>query len=154
MRERLTKASGDYLRGFRTEDGEHYRTERQNLAPAMKRVQEIRHLHDQATRSSNPNEWQHVGSIPMTVLIDWLTANRFTMDQWARNDGSVPGKQYPESRSGVKDKFLAYFLSRDFSKLHNRHTTTRRESSQFVVPNYIGSSSRDNDVRGTTDGDS
>lgn len=149
-RERLIAAAGDYRRSFLTQDGAHYRREHQELGPAMKRVQNIRDMHDYATKSSNPNEWRHVGSIPMTVLIDWLTENRFTMDQWARNDGCVPGKTYPQSRSGVKDKFLAYFMSRDFSKLHNAHMTTKRGSSQIVVPTFIGGKDR-GDLRGTQD---
>lgn len=131
---RLTKAVGDYVRGFQSEDGKHYRTESQNLDPAMRRVQHFRHMYDAATKASNPNEWRHLGSIPFTVIIDWLNANNYTIDQWARNDGGIPGKRYPESKSGVKDKFLAYFMSRDFAKLHNMHVTTKRESSQIWVP--------------------
>ena len=129
--QRVTKVAGDYLRRFFSQDGRHFRRETQEIGPAIKRVEEIRHLHDQATRASNPNEWRHKGSIPMSVLIEWLTKNGFTIDQWARNDGGIPGKRYPHSRSGVKDKFLAYFLSRDFSKLHNEHVTTKRPPKEL-----------------------
>lgn len=148
--QRLIKRAGDYARTFFSQNGQHFRREHQEMGPAIQRVAEIRDLHSQATKASNPGQWRHEGSIPMTVLIDWLTDTGFTIDQWARNDGGVPGKRYPDSKSGVKDKFLAYFLSRDFSKLHNVHVTTKRESSQIVVPdNYVGGKSRDNKLRGT-----
>jgi len=133
-KERFLKRVGDYARSFVSQDGSFFRREHQNIAPAIKRVQEIRDMHSYATKASNPNEWRHVGSIPMTMLIDWLTDNHFTMDQWARNDGGIPGKQYPNSKSGVKDKFLKHFLSRDYSKLHNVHVTTVNKSSTIVMP--------------------
>ncbi len=134
VKERFLKRVGDYARSFVSQDGSFFRREHQNIAPAIKRVQEIRDMHSYATKASNPNEWRHVGSIPMTMLIDWLTDNHFTMDQWARNDGGIPGKQYPNSKSGVKDKFLKHFLSRDYSKLHNVHVTTVNKSSTIVMP--------------------
>ena len=126
--------AGDYTRSFVSEDGVHKRRETQDLDHTIRHVRLIRDKHSLATRSSNPNEWRHRGSIPMTVLIDWLGKNNYTIDQWARNDGGIPGRSYPFSKTGVKDKFLAYFLSRDFAKLHNEHVTTKRESSQIVVP--------------------
>lgn len=137
---RLLKASGDYVRGFQTEDGVHYRTESQNLDPAIRRVRDIRHMHEGSTRASNPNGWQHVGSVPTTVLIDWLNTHGYTIDQWARNDGGNPYKTDMVNGGGVKDKFLKYFMSRDFCKLHNNHVTTKRESSQIVVPEHVSRS--------------
>ena len=116
----------DVAKMFLAEDGKHYRGQRQDIAPIIDRVTDLRNGAI-TSKIKNPNEWRHVGSIPMTVLLDWLTKNRYTMDQWARN----------EDRS--KDKFLRYFMSRDFSKLHNNHITTKRESSQIVVPEFIGS---------------
>jgi len=146
--ERLTKVAGiDYARSFFSQDGKHYRREHQEVGHTIKHVAAIRAKHDHATKASNPNGWRHIGSIPMTMLVDWLNKHGYKMDQWARNDGGIRGKTYPESKSGVKDKFLAHFLSRDYSKLHNQHVTTKRGSSQIVVPdNYIGSSKRE-DIR-------
>jgi hypothetical protein len=138
--ERFVKGAGDYTRTFFSRNGKHYRREHQDIGPAIRRVEEIRDLHSFATKASNPGEWRHVGSVPITMILDWLNKNGFTYDQWARNDGGIRGKRYPESRSGVRDKFLAYFLTRDFAKLHNAHITTKRATSQILVPqNYIGS---------------
>ena len=127
----------DIQQVFASEDGKHYRGYRQDLDPVIRKVEHLRQKVNEAPRSENPNQWKHVGSIPMTVLVDWLMKNKFTIDQFARNDGGIKGKTYPESTSGVKDKFLKYFLSREFSKLHNSHITTKRESSQFVVPSTL-----------------
>ena len=134
---RFVKGAGDYLRSFSTEGGANYRVESQNLNGAIKHVEKIRHMHEHATKASNPNEWRHLGSIPIVVITDWLTRNKYTFDQFARDEDNC------------KKKFLKYFMSRDFSKLHNGHVTTKRESSQIVVPNYIGGSKRDHDIRGT-----
>ena len=136
MKARLTRAVGDYARSFSTESGLHFRRETQELGPAMARVKRIREA--QEHRGTGKHDRRYVGSVPFVVLSDWCNKNRYTMDQWARNDGGIPGMMYPESKSGVKDKFMAYFLSRDFSKLHTQHVTTKRETSQFVVPGKIG----------------
>jgi len=116
----------DIQKRFASEDGKHYRGYRQDLDPVIKRVEEMRQGRIDS-KIKNPNEWRHIGSIPMTMLVDWLAKNRYTMDQWARNEDRA------------KDKFLRHFMSRDYSKLHNNHITTKKESSQIVVPNFIGS---------------
>tara|TARA_R110002020_G_scaffold42958_2_gene125294 strand:- start:4530 stop:4976 length:447 start_codon:yes stop_codon:yes gene_type:complete len=136
---------GDYARGIVTQGGEHYRVERQDLAPTIQHVEKIRGMHDLATKGTNPNGWQHIGSVPEVVLIDWLNKHGYKMDEFARNDGGTrcaPGADpvaHAALDGGVRSKFLRYFLSRDFSKLHNQHVTTKRESSQIVVPAYYGS---------------
>lgn len=136
---RISKVAGDYARGLIVEDGQVVRHERQELAPTIRRVERFRQLAD-SRRSPNPNEWRHLGSIPMTVLIEWLGKTGHTMDQWARNDGGTPcpfgadPQQHLARDPGVKSQFLRYFLSRDFSKLHNAHVTTRPERKQIVVP--------------------
>ena len=142
---RPIKASGDYARGFVTQHGKHYRKEVQNIAPTMKRVKEIAELQSYATAASNPNGWRYLGSIPETLLIDWLNTHGYTMDQWARNDGGTrcPAGSDPVAHAtldgGIKSKFLRYFLSRDFSKLHTQHVTNRQESNRVIVPgNYKG----------------
>ena len=140
---RPTKRAGDYLRTFSTEDGKHYRGERQDLEPAIKRASLIQE--SQAHRGTGAFDRRYIGSIPMVVLIDWLTPRGYTMADWATNQGGtqcpmgVDPLQHCIMDNGVKSEFLRYFLSRDFSKLHTQHTTTRRASSQIVVPdNYIG----------------
>lgn len=122
---RLLKAAGDYARGFVTEGDKHYRVERQELSHAIKAVEKQRHMAEHATRASNPNEWFHVGKIPMTILIDWLGKNGHAIDAWARNDGGgrCPIGDDPiafmRRDPGVKSQFLRYFLTSDFNKLHN-----------------------------------
>ena len=152
---RISKVSGDYARGFIFEDGRAIRHERQELAPTIKRVERFRRL-----QGRSPNEWRHVGSIPMTVLIDWLTKTGHTIDQWARNDGGTPCPpgadpvQHIQRDPGVKSQFLRHFLSRDFSKLHNVHVTTKRESSAIVVPEYLRRRNREHDTRRAEGSDS
>ena len=131
---KLTKALGDYTRGFVSEDGKHYRTERQELSHAMKHVQNIRDKHATATRASNPNQWRHIGSIPEVVLDDWLNKHGYTRWHFTTNQGGDPYNKDPYADNGVRSRFLRYFLSRDFSKLHNMHVTTKRESSQILMP--------------------
>jgi hypothetical protein len=149
MKDRLTRAVGDYVRTFSSEDGNHYRTEKQELGPAMRRAKLIQDA--QAVNGTGKNDRRYVGSIPKTVLIDWLRTHGYQIEQFARNDGGDPYKTNPHHGNGVKDKFLKYFLSRDFAKLHSQHVTTKRESSQIVVPNYIGKRDGDTDLRGTKD---
>jgi hypothetical protein len=150
--ERFIKGAADYGRSFVSEDGVHYRREHQNLDASIEHVRKIRDKHDYATRQSNPNGWQHIGSVPQVVLIDWLNKHGYTMDEFARNDGGtrcaagMDPVAHATLDGGVRSEFLRYFLSRDFSKLHNQHVTTKRESSVITVPdNYIGSSKRVDD---------
>lgn len=136
-RSRLTRAVGDYVRGFASEDSVHYRTESQNLAPAIARARRIQHAQEAAGKAGNPYDRRYVGSVPITVVTDWCKRHGYTFDQWARNEGGTPGKYYPESQGGVKDEFMRYFLSRDFAKLHTQHVTTKKESSQILVPRNL-----------------
>ena len=102
-----------------------------DLDPHIKRVRYLRDIASYATRESNPNGWRHVGTVPIPIITDWCRANNYTFGQWARN----------EDKS--KEKFMKYFLSRDFSKLHNEHSTTKRESSMVSVPKDIESNAWD-----------
>lgn len=136
---RKVRASGDILQTFSTEDGKNIRGIHQTIDPAIHHVKRLRDINDCATKTSNPNEWRHIGSVPETVLYDWLNANSYTMHQWAVNEGGTkcPAGSDPVAHAkldhGVRSKFLRYFLSRDFSKLHNQHTTTRKGSSSIIV---------------------
>jgi hypothetical protein len=133
-KERLTQVAPGYRRSFLTEGGKSYRKQSQDISPVIEHVKHVKDMHSYATKASNPNEWRHVGTIPMTLIVDWCQKNGYTFDQWASNAGGRRGYSYPESKTGVRDKFLAYFLSRDFAKLHNAHVTTKRESSQILMP--------------------
>ena len=127
---------GDYVRGFKPEDGAHYRTEHQDLGPAIRRSQLIREAEER--NGTGDNDRRYVGSVPMVVVTDWLNKNGYLWEEWARNEGGIPGMMYPESKTGVKNKFMAYFMTREFSKLHTQHTTTRKASSRIIVPNNTG----------------
>ena len=138
----------DIRKTFASEDGVHYRHFSQELDPAIRHVQHLRHKVNDAPRSGNKSGWQHIGSIPMTVLQDWLTKNSYTMDQWARNDGGLPYSNVNTYKqdNGVKSQFLRFFLDRDFSKLHNEHVTTKRERSSVQVPAGIKRQAADIDL--------
>lgn len=154
---RPTRRTGDFLRTFSTEDGKHIRGEHQELGPAMRRAKLIQEA--QAHRGTGITDRRYIGSVPFTVITDWLNKRGYTIDQWARNEGGSPCPagsdpvQHAMRDGGVKSEFLRYFLSRDFSKLHTQHTTTKRESNVIAVPsNY--NTGRDNgirDLRGTKD---
>ena len=137
-RRKALQGSGDIARAFQSEDNKNFRIESQDLRPVAKHVEKIRHMHEHSTRASNPNEWMHIGSVPQVVLIDWLNKHNYTMDMFARNDGGDYNRdgdaQFHLKDPGVKSQFLRYFLSRDFSKLHNQHVTTKKESSQIFMP--------------------
>ena len=152
--QRLTKAVGDYVRGFASEDGSHYRTERQDLGPAIRRAELIREA--QAHHGTGQFDRRYIGSIPVTMLTDWLKKRGYTMDQWARNEGGTrcpfgaDPLQHCLHDNGVKSEFLRHFLSRDYAKLHTQHTTTRPGGGEgkIWVPGH------DNNVRRAEDGDS
>ncbi len=129
----------DIRKSFASEDGTHYRHFKQDLDPAIRHVEQMRHKMNDAPKTANKSGWQHVGSIPMTVLVDWLTKNGYTMDQWARNDGGQPYSNVNTYKhdNGVKSQFLRYFLDRDFSRLHNQHVTTKKERASVTVPDGI-----------------
>lgn len=147
----VTRAVGDYVRSFSHEDGADYRVEHQELGPAISRSQLIREA--QAVNGTGKHDRRYVGSIPVTLLQGWLNKHGYRMDEFARNEGGNPYKTDPHQGGGVKDKFLKYFLSRDFAKLHTQHTTTRAENSRIIVPNYTGGRQNE-DLRRVKDSDS
>lgn len=147
---RPVKRVGDYARTFSSEDGKHFRGEVQELGPAIRRAELIQQA--QAVNGTGQYDRRYVGSIPQTILIDWLNKHGYRIDEFARNEGGDPYKTNPHHGGGVKDKFLKYFLSRDFAKLHTQHTTTRRESGQIVVPdNFKGGNHGTKELRRAED---
>ena len=124
-------SSGDIKKTFASEDGRHYRGMRQDIDPIVKHVKEQDEWINGASKGTNRNNWRYGGTIPMSILVDWLQKNGYRFDEFtrARRDDIY----------GPKYKFLQYFKTREFAKLHTDHVTTKRESSQIVVPNYIGS---------------
>jgi hypothetical protein len=119
MSEKLIKNYGDTWKGFKTEDGKHYKTTHSDFSNIIQHVKNM----DEAVNESSAAKrkgYQHVGTIPMALLEDWLIKHNYTMHDFAINAGGEKCKTNPHGGGGVKDKFLKYFLSRDFAKLHNR----------------------------------
>lgn len=126
-------------KSFASEDGAHYRHWKQDLAPAVKHAEFLRHKVNEAPTAGNASGWFHAGCIPFSVLLDWLHKNNVTMEQWARNEGGNGKATVHNFKTdpGVKSRFLRYFLSRDYAKMHSMHVTTKRESTMHVVPASI-----------------
>ena len=127
----VMQRTGDYSRALAFEGGNVYRHHHQDMAPML---EQIRELQTHQTKETNPSERTYIGSVPVVLLVDWLNKRGYTKDQYARNE------------NGIATAFKKYFLSREFSKLHTQHTTTRRESNRIVVPTYIGKK-HDNELR-------
>ena len=131
---------GDFARSFSTEDGNNYRVESQDLTPAIERVKKIRDAEAALKPGQNPHDRHFIGSIPWSMLIDWLNARGYTIDQWARNEGGTRcafGEDpvaHATMDGGIKSEFLRWFLSRDNSKLHTEHVTTKKGSSRIFMP--------------------
>lgn len=109
---------------FASEDGKHYRSWRQDMDPVIKHVERNRAMSNASTTKTRSG-LKYAGSVPIAMIVDWCNRNGYTFDQWARNEDKA------------KDKWKKHFMSRDFSKLHGNHITTKRESSSIVVPEFI-----------------
>jgi len=134
----LVKAVGDYARSFSHESGKDYRVETQDLQPAMDRVQRIRHAQEIAKPGVMGR--QYIGSVPVVVLTDWLKRHKYTLDQFARREGTI------------RQEFMRYFLSREFSKLHTQHSTSRiGTSNRIIVPGRVGEANDNTALRRAQD---
>ena len=118
--ETLTRYDRHSSLTYSEEDGKVYIGHHIDLDPHIKFVRQSRHIAEAATKQSNPNGHELVARIPIPMIWDWCLKNHYNMHQWAANI------------DGAKDKFMRYFLARDFSKLHNEHVTTKRQSSMVV----------------------
>lgn len=114
---RLTKSVGDYCRGFATEDGKHYRVERQEITPTLDHVKFLSDKVNTAPKSGNKNEWSYIGSVPKLFLTDWLRKNHYTWNQYATNEDFV------------KEKFLKWMRS-EAPKL----LAPKKKASQILMP--------------------
>lgn len=128
MGERLLKDYGNVKTGFISQDGKHYKHTQGDFSDAIERVGQLRQtINEQKSR----NGYHHIGSVPLPILEDWLNQHNYTMHEFAINAGGEKGKT-DINGPGVKDKFLKYFLSRDFSKLHNGHVTTKTHDRGMI----------------------
>ncbi len=127
----------DIVKSFASESGAHYRHYRQEMDPVIKHVEYLSQKVNEAPSRGNTGGWEYAGSIPFTILLDWLNEHGYRMDQWARNEGGNGKATVHNYKTdpGVKSLFLRYFLSRDFAKLHTQHVTTKKQSS--MVPASI-----------------
>jgi len=109
---------------FISEGGNNYRHFSQDMDPVMDRVKYLNEKVNGATRAENRSGYQYLGSVPVTMITDWLEKHNYTLNDFAINAGGQKGKTDPTG-PGVKDKFMKYFLSRDFAKLHTTHATNK-----------------------------
>jgi hypothetical protein len=117
--ERILKNYGNTVTGFKTEDGKHYRTTHGDYTDVIEHVRHMDQKVNEAPKATNRNGYKHIGTIPVPILEDWLIRHNYSMHEFAINAGGEKGKTNPYGGGGVKDKFLKFFLSKDFSKLHN-----------------------------------
>ena len=136
-KERLLKDYGNTVTGFMTEDGKHYKTVHSDFSDVIDHVSNMREKVNEAPRATNRNGYKHIGTVPLPILEKWLQDHNYSMHEFAINAGGEKGKT-DIGGPGVKDKFLKFFLSRDFSKLHNQHVTTRAESNFSAGGIYLG----------------
>ena len=89
---------------------EHIRHLHQEMDPVIEHVRETAQKVAAAPTVGNPDGWAYLGSIPMTILLDYLAKRNVRMDQYARNE------------DGIKDEFKTWILNnRDLCKFTARH---------------------------------
>ena len=104
-RRAVGNSSNGIQKWFAEEDGKHYRGQIQQMDDVFNHVAHLDDKVNSAPKSGNQQEWEYVGSIPMTLLTDWLAANHYTWPQYATNE------------DGAKDKFKKFIMSRQHHKL-------------------------------------
>lgn len=115
---RVLQQEGGVTKTFVTEDGKHFRCHTQDVTPVIDRVKRISEA--QAESSSIGRKHEYLGSIPAVMLDAWLKKHGYERSDIYLN---------PE----VRPRLMAWFLSRDFAKLHNQHITTRNNDRGFYV---------------------
>ena len=126
-KEKLLSKMGGTTKSFLSEDGNHYRHFRTDMDPVVEHVKYMNEKVNEATRAENKQGYHYIGSVPITMIDDWLRSHGYDWNDFATNAGGEKGKTDPQG-PGVKDQFMRYFLSRDFAKLHTQHATTKKDS--------------------------
>jgi hypothetical protein len=137
MKHQILDSGRESALTYSEEDGRYIIGHHIDLDRAIKGFSNVREAQKETPKSANPNEWGLQMRIPKPVLIDWLAKNRLSMRQYHINEGGSKGLSYPLSKTGVRDRFLAFFEGREFAKLHNNHVTTRHKSDTITVPKAI-----------------
>ena len=120
---RVIRRIGDIETALVVQDGKHYRHMRQELQPAIDRTREMTEYVNEVPRRNNRYDREYIGSLPATVLMDWMTKNKVRPDQYARNEG------------GVMDKFRKEFLqNRDFAKFR---ASTYKKTRGILLPRSL-----------------
>ena len=130
-KERSLGGWGGTRKSFISEDGKHYRKYSTNMDPIMDRVAYLNEKVNGASRVTNKQGYHYMGSVPITFITDWLNKHGYTFHDFAINAGGEKGRTDPNG-PGVKDKFMKYFMSRDFSKLHTHHVSSKQSDNGFI----------------------
>ena len=86
------------------EDGKQYAGISQDMGPLMDRVRYLDAKVNGATAQENKRGQKYIGSIPNSVLIEWLHRHGHTYRDWLIN------------ADGCKDKFKKYILQPEFRR--------------------------------------
>ena len=122
---------GNLKRTVESEDGINYRRWSQNFDPIIQRVEYLKNKVNEAGRAENRHGYKYLGSVPIALVADWLNKHNYSWHDFAVNAGGEKGKTNPGG-PGVKDKFMKYFMSRDFAKLHTQHVTSKASDSGII----------------------
>lgn len=113
----LTQRVGEYQRRVVSEDGVHYRHERQDMNPVLDHVKFLSEKVNEAPAAGNRNDMHYLGSIPLTVLTDWCQTTGIGLDAYARN------------QHGEKDQFIKHMRA-EFPLFF----AAQKKSSSIVMP--------------------
>ena len=113
----LTQKVGEYERRVVSEDGVHYREEKQDMKPVLDHVRFLSEKVNGAPKAGNTNDMHYLGSIPMTVLTDWCQLTGVGLDAYARN------------QFGEKQTFINH-LKANFPVF----LAAKKKSSQIIMP--------------------
>lgn len=113
---RITRVLGEYKRGIISEDGVNYRHIRQEMDPVIAHVKFLSEKVNEAPKRGNRNDMHYIGSLPWSVLEDWLAKQKIGIDVYAR------------SRQ-LNKKFKKYIMA-NFPKF----MAVKKKPSQILMP--------------------
>lgn len=139
MKHQALSNHGDYGVTFNVEDGKAFIGYHFDSAGIEKHCRQMTHAMQAGGKTPGGMNGQYIGSIPPALLATWLRKHGFTMHHFAINAGGERLSRNPDPYAykkdpGVRSQFLRYYLSRDFSKMHTHHVTTRVEHQKIWLP--------------------